>query len=132
MLQHGHRRNAPDGSARDVAANQTVMIVNGCYGIFELLESVLGGRRYDVVFVESNERAYSQIKLVQPDLVILCVRVDDLNACHVLSMLKLDEQTRQIPVLTHTTASDVEEMEEMTQEPPETAMFTPRRVELMN
>jgi hypothetical protein len=47
-------------------------------------------------------------------------------------MLKLDEQTRQIPVLTHTTASDVEEMEEMTQEPQETAMFTPRRVELMN
>ena len=47
--------------------------------ILELLETVLDAGHYDVVFVESSEHAYSQIKRVQPNLVILCVRIDDMR-----------------------------------------------------
>src|SRR6266576_2713723 len=79
---------------------QKVVIVNGSAQILELLETLLDAGHYDVVFVESNEHAYSQIKRVQPDLVILCVRIDDLEGFQVLSMLKLDDETRGIPVLT--------------------------------
>ena len=71
--------------------------------MLELLETVLDAGHYDVVFVESSEHAYSQIKRVQPNLVILCVRIDDAEGFQVLSMLKLDEDTRGIPVLTYTT-----------------------------
>ena len=85
------------------AAAQKVVIVNGSTEMLELLEAVLDAGRYDVVFVESNANAYSQIKKVQPNLVILCVHIDDADAFQVLSMLKLDERTRQIPVLTYTT-----------------------------
>jgi PleD family two-component response regulator len=95
--------------ARDV---QKVVIVNGSAEILELLETVLDSGRYDIVFVESNEHAYSQIKRVQPNLVILCVRIEDLNAFHVLSMLKLDEDTREIPVLTYTTEYEGQEVED--------------------
>src|ERR1044071_8785581 len=87
-------------------AIQKVVIVNGNPKILELLETVLEAGHYDVVFVESNEHAYSQIKRVQPDLVILCVRIDDMEGFQVLSMLKLDEETRAIPVLTYTTEYD--------------------------
>ena len=115
------------------AGSQKVMIVNGCMGILELLERLLEAGHYDVVLVESNERAYSQIKRVQPDLVILCMRLDDLNGFQVLSMLKLDEGTRDIPVLTYTTSDDDHEMEEEeAEEPIETEIFAPRRIELMN
>src|SRR5712691_8802648 len=82
---------------------QKVVIVNGSAEILELLETVLDAGHYDVVFVESSEHAYSQIKRVQPHLVILCVRIDDADSFQVLSMLKLDEETRRIPVLTYTT-----------------------------
>ena len=44
------------------------------------LENVLEAGHYDVVFVESSAHAYSQIKRVQPNLVILCVRIDDRRA----------------------------------------------------
>jgi len=135
MLQHGQKKRHLDGSASDKAAataTQTVMIVNGCVGVLELIETILAGGRYDVVFVESNERAYSQVKRVQPDLVILCVRIDDVNGCQVLSMLRLDEKTREIPVLTHTTPPDAEEMEDAAQEPLDTVVFAPKRAELMN
>jgi PleD family two-component response regulator len=82
---------------------QKVVIVNGSAGVLELVESVLDAGHYDIVFVESNAHAYSQIKRVRPNLVILCVRIDDLDAFQVLSMLKLDLETRDIPLLTYTT-----------------------------
>jgi len=115
-------------------ATQKVVIVNGSPEILELLETVLEAGHYDVVFVESNSRAYSQIKRVQPNLVILCVRIDDLDGFQVLSMLKLDDETRHIPVLTYTTEYEGggEPEEEETPEFPGTEMFTPRHVELMN
>ena len=113
---------------------QKVVIVNGTPEILELLETVLEAGHYDVVFVESNARAYSQIKRVQPDLVILCVRIEDMDGFQVLSMLKLDEDTRAIPVLTYANQYEGETVDEDEEAPdfPGTAMFTPRPVELMN
>jgi chemosensory pili system protein ChpA (sensor histidine kinase/response regulator) len=95
-----------------VTATQKVMIVNGSAEVLELLETVLEAGHYDVVFVESNEHAYSQIRRVQPDLVILCVAMDDADGLQVLSMLKLDERTRGIPILTYATESMSEPTED--------------------
>src|SRR4051812_38375986 len=112
-------------SLRRTAATTTqkVVIVNGSAEILELLETVLDAGHYDVVFVESSEHAYSQIKRVQPNLVILCVRIDDADGFQVLSMLKLDDDTRSIPVLTYTTEYDGPEPAEETAEPSESEMF---------
>src|SRR5436305_15077702 len=91
---------------------QKVVIVNGSAEMLELLETVLDAGNYDVVSVESNEHAYSQIKRVQPTLVILCLRLDAVAGFQVLSMLKLDSETRATPVLTQTTEYDGEDPEE--------------------
>ena len=82
---------------------QKVVVVNGNTEVLGMLESVLDAGRYDMVFVESGEHAYSQIKKVLPDLVILCTRIERLEGFQLLTMLKLDPQTRYIPVLTCTT-----------------------------
>ena len=113
-------------------ATQKVMIVNGSPEIIGLLDTVLEAGHYDVVFVESNEHAYSQIKRVHPDLVILCVVIDSMDGFQVLSMLKLDEETRSIPVLTYTTEYTGQETEEEAPEPSDAEMFSPKPVELMN
>ena len=112
-------------------ATQRVLIVNGVGDVLDVLEPVLDAGNYDVVFVESSAHAYSQIKRVQPDLVILCLAMDDADALTVLSMLKLDEETRDIPVVTYTTAGgeDQEDDEEEDLEPP---MFASRPALLMN
>jgi PleD family two-component response regulator len=102
---------------------QKVVIVNGSAEILELLETMLDAGHYDVVFVESSQHAYSQIKRVQPNLVILCVRIEDADGFQVLSMLKLDEETRSIPVLTYTTEGDEDDAEEEVQEASETEIF---------
>lgn len=82
---------------------QKVVVVNGNTEVIGLLETVLDAGRYDMVFVESSDRAYSQIKKVVPNLVILCARIDELEGFQLLTMLKLDADTRDIPVLTYTT-----------------------------
>jgi PleD family two-component response regulator len=82
---------------------QKVLVVNGSTEVLGMLETVLDAGRYDMVFVESSDRAYSQIKKVRPDLVILCARIDRLDGFQLLTMLKLDPETRDLPVLTYTT-----------------------------
>jgi len=111
---------------------QKVVIVNGSPEILDLLETALDAGHYDVVFVESSAHAYSQIKRVQPNLVILCIRIDDADGFQVLSMLKLDEDTRSIPVLTYTTQSDGDASDEELPEPSDTEIFTTKNAELMN
>jgi CheY-like chemotaxis protein len=119
-------------SHHEATLAQKVVIVNGNAEILEMLETVLEAGHYDVVFVESSSHAYSQIKRVQPNLVILCVRIDDLDGFQVLSMLKLDDETRDIPVLTYTTEHAGEETEEGIPEPSETEMFAPKPAVWMN
>ena len=66
-----------------------------------VIEAVVGAVDHDVVLVEPTAHAYSQIRRIRPDLVVVCVSGDDLDACQVLSMLTLDRETAAIPVLTH-------------------------------
>ena len=104
---------------------QKVVIVNGSPEVLALLETSLAAGRYDIVFVESSEHAYSQIKRVQPNLVILCVRIDDMDGLQVLAMLKLDEATRGIPVLTYMNEYEGHDAGEEVPELSDGEMFTP-------
>jgi PleD family two-component response regulator len=117
---------------RTSEATQKVVIVNGSAEMLEIVETVLDAGHYDIVFVESSEHAYSQIKLVQPNLVILCVHIDDLDGFQVLSMLKLDEETRHIPVLTYTTEYDGQDRDDDIVEPTDMRMFSAKATVSMN
>jgi CheY-like chemotaxis protein len=86
------------GVAED--AMQKVVIVNGTTDLLDMVQPVLTAGHYDVVFVESNSHAYSHIKHERPSLIILCLDMHERDGFHVLSMLKLDEETRDIPLLT--------------------------------
>jgi len=79
-----------------------VVVVNGNPGLLEMLETVLDAGRYDMTFAEAADHAYSSIRQVQPDLVILCMDLDEPAGFQLLSMLKLDPETRRIPIVTYT------------------------------
>ena len=78
---------------------QTAVLVNGGIRALQTVENVLGARRYEIVFVDSDGGAYRQIKRLAPDLIILCAGIDDPRALQLLTMLKLDPQTCALPVL---------------------------------
>jgi len=110
---------------------QKVVIVNGSSDMLTLLETVLTAGHYDVVFVESNEHAYSHIKRVQPNLVILCMRIEERDAFQVLSMLKLDDETRRIPVVTYTTEYEGQEDEDDLSDASDFEIFTAAKAALV-
>jgi CheY-like chemotaxis protein len=89
-----------DTNRISVAPVRTIAVVNGGTDVLGMLETVFVAGRYDVVFVESSDDAYSQIRKVLPSMVILCARIEDLDGFQLLTMLKLDPDTRDIPVLT--------------------------------
>ena len=75
----------------------------------QLLATLLRTARSDLVFIESTAHAYSQIRRIAPDLVIVCLEIDDLDGFHVLSMLKLDSRTREIPMMIWTLEREANE-----------------------
>jgi CheY-like chemotaxis protein len=91
---------------RAVKSTQQVVVVSKQSQLNGLLETVLDAGQYDVVFVESTEHAYSHIKRLSPDLIIVCLDIDDMDGFQVLSMLKLDSETKRIPVVTCTVSSE--------------------------
>jgi hypothetical protein len=104
------------------------VIVNGIPEILGVLETALEAGHYDVV--SSNPaHAYSQIKRVQPDLVILCVRIDPWTFRY-LSMLKLDE--RRVHRFSHTTEYDSETVDGRTHTTSLARNSAPRPIERMN
>jgi CheY-like chemotaxis protein len=117
--------------ARRTSATQRVLIVNGTGDVLDVLERC---SRREITTSCSSNRARTPTRKssgVQPDLVILCLEMDDAEALAVLSMLKLDEETRDIPVVTYTTAGE-EEQEDDEQDDFEPPMFAPRPALLMN
>jgi CheY-like chemotaxis protein len=109
---------------------QKVVIVNGTPEILDMLETVLDAGHYDVVFVESSQHAYSQIKRVQPNLVILCVRIAEADGFQVLSMLKLDADTKGIPVVTCTVQRDDDITQDESLDPPDDVFSQPAVMQL--
>jgi CheY-like chemotaxis protein len=96
-----------------MASVQKVVVVNGNTEVLGMLETVLDAGRYDMVFVESSDRAYTQIKRVQPDLVILCTRLDELTGFQLLTMLKMDGDTRYIPIVTCASENEGRNLDEV-------------------
>ena len=107
------------------SAPQQVVVVSKQSQINGLLETVLDAGHYDVVFVESTECAYSHIKRLTPDLIIVCLDIESIEGFQVLSMLKLDSETRGIPVVTCTVSSRDDDPEDETLEPPDAVFYEP-------
>ena len=132
VTQEPRATTSIDTSRRAECASQKVVIVNGSAAVLELVETVLEAGHYDVVFVESSDHAYSQIKRVLPNLVILCVRADDHDALQVLSMLKLDAETNGIPVQTYAIELEGPASDEDVSETSATEMFASKPAVWMN
>src|SRR5438105_14497689 len=106
-------------------APQQVVVVSNESQLNGLLDTVLDAGQYDVVFVESTAHAYSHIKRLSPHLIIVCLDIDDIDGFQVLSMLKLDSETKGIPVVTCTVTSDDDVAPDEPAEPPDDVFSEP-------
>jgi CheY-like chemotaxis protein len=94
------------GAVRPTTRTLRKVMVVGRQPNQRVLETLADAGDYDIVIVEATARAYSHIKRVVPNLVVLCLEIDDPDGCHLLSMLKLDNATSWIPVMTYASAGN--------------------------
>jgi hypothetical protein len=97
-----------------MSSRRTVVAVSGHPQRAELLDALLiEANDYDVIIVESIAHGYSRVKQVTPDLVIVYCEIDDVAACRLLSMLKIDGDMSGIPVVTRATRGEDREFEDI-------------------
>jgi DNA-binding response OmpR family regulator len=93
----------PSEARRVGLTSPTIAIVNSSPRALDLFQTTPEFDRYTLVILDSRAGAYNDIKRLRPSLVVLGARLEDEDACQLLTILKLDDETREIPVVTMAT-----------------------------
>jgi DNA-binding response OmpR family regulator len=111
-----------------------IMVVNDSVEFLQLMEDLLTDQGYEVSIVEKGAGTRAAAKRLQPDLLIIDVRMPDLDGFEVLNLLQLDPETAAIPVLVCTAAvQDVQVQEPMLRDRGIPVLFKPFDIdELLN
>lgn len=88
----------------------TILVVDDVPENLGIVFEVLSGAGYEVLVVESGEIALERIDLMNPDLVILDVRLPGADGYTICRKLKAGESTAEIPVIMMTGMNDTEDM----------------------
>jgi len=75
-----------------------ILIVDDEDDILHFLELVLREKGYDVVTASGGHEALTRAQLERPNLVLLDIMMPQMDGWEVLKLLRVDEETAQIPV----------------------------------
>lgn len=81
-------------------STEAVALVDATADVLEFVESTLEGHCYNVLLLDSRAHAHAEIKRLRPRVVVVCTRFDRLDSFQLLTMLKLDSATSDIPFVT--------------------------------
>lgn len=82
-----------------------IAVVDDDPQIAAVIQEFLTGEGYDVTLCADCERVLSTIESLQPDALVLDVRMAGINGLGILYLLSKEERTRDIPVLLCTASS---------------------------
>ena len=82
-----------------------IVVVDDDPQLAELMREFLSEEGYDVRVCSQGDQAFAIVQTLAPDLVILDVRMAEINGLGVLYLLSTDPRTREIPVLLCTAIS---------------------------
>jgi CheY-like chemotaxis protein len=100
VLQSGEADMTPNMLPRD-ANRQLALFVGGGTDALAHVEPILSGRSYDVEFVDFDDEPYATVAALRPDIVVVNLDLAKEAGFQLLTMLRLDPETAQIPVLSY-------------------------------
>lgn len=107
-LQKWIRQRAAPRAQRSDAAFR-ILVVDDDLFVLAMLEKVLAQRGYDVTAAASGEEALRQLAREDADLVILDVVMPGLSGLDVCRRLRVNERSKDVPVIFLTAKSSVED-----------------------
>jgi len=75
-----------------------ILVVDDEDDILHFLEMVLREKGYQVTTASGGHEALTRAQIDKPDLVLLDIMMPQMDGCEVLKLLRVDEETRRIPV----------------------------------
>lgn len=87
----------------------TILIVDDTPANLLLLTQLLVGQSYDVRPVTQGRQAIAAVRAIRPDLILLDIRMPDMDGYTVCQALKADPETNQIPVIFISALDDTED-----------------------
>lgn len=89
------------------ADRQLAVFVGGGADALAHVEPILSGRAYDVEFVAMDDEPYATVAALKPDIVVVNLELGKDAGFQLLTMLRLDPETAQIPVLSYVQEDEV-------------------------
>lgn len=81
-----------------------ILIIDDQSQLLSLMRRILEDEQYQVSILQNGKDAFSQMKALLPDLLILDLKLGDVSGQDVLKQLKMDAVTADIPVIVYTAA----------------------------
>lgn len=91
----------------------TILVVDDVPSNLNLIQAFFQKTHHRVLSVENGKQAINLAKLHQPDLILLDLKMPDMDGKEVAEKLKQDEQTRNIPIVILTASSQPEDKYEL-------------------
>ena len=83
-----------------------ILVVDDCYDLREMLEKVLTARGWDPIFAESGRIALEKLERETPGIILMDMRMPDMNGFELAAILKKHPFHRRIPILAATAFPD--------------------------
>jgi sigma-B regulation protein RsbU (phosphoserine phosphatase) len=96
-------------SDQQADASEDILIVDDTPANLRLLSQMLSERGYGVRAVTSGARALESVQTVQPSLILLDIRMPEMNGYEVCERLKLDTKTQDIPIIFISALNEIED-----------------------
>jgi CheY-like chemotaxis protein len=88
-----------------------ILVIDDEPAVHRLLQIILEEEGFDIVGMDGHEGSGSAVSKNKPDLIILDIRMPEVNGLEILRMLKSDEDTRNIPVIILTASNRHDDQE---------------------
>jgi len=89
-----------------MSARPTILIVDDSRIARDVLEALLTGQDYELVFAESGREALQITGAMRPDLILLDVMMPDVDGFETCRLLRAEKSTAEIPVVLVTALDD--------------------------
>ncbi len=97
-----------------VIVGKQILIIDDQSQLLSLMRRILEDEQYQVFILQDGKDAFSQMKALLPDLLILDLKLGNVSGQDILKQLKKDSITAEIPVIVYTAAVlEAQEVAEM-------------------
>jgi CheY-like chemotaxis protein len=92
------------GAKRQLLVGKQILIIDDQSQLLSLMRRILEDEQYQVSILQNGKDAFTQMKALLPDLLILDLKLGNVSGQDVLRQLKKDAVTAEIPVIVYTAA----------------------------